>query len=125
MNKNQPNLPKTTYMLVDTKKPDTYPWCEVGRRVTVLSSQLCREDLMVSGRLFHSVTPRPVQEVKAAVGGEVKPVSTSAVISNVSNNILAEEGRLFISGLKQIVLMFLNIFFLRPSYFLPCQFISI
>ena len=108
-------------MLVDTKKPDTYPWCEVGRRVTVLSSQLCREDLMVSGRLFHSVTPRPVQEVKAAVGGEVRPVSTSAV----SNNILAEEGRLFISGLKQIVLMFLNNFFLRPSYFLPCQFISI
>ena len=94
-------------MLVDTEKPDTYPSCEVGRRVTVLSSQLCSEDLMVSGRLFHSVTPRPVQEVKAAVGGEVRPVSTSAV----SNNILAAEGRLFISGLKQIVLMFLNNFF--------------
>ena len=100
-------------MLVDTEKLDTYTWCEVGRRVTVLSSQLCREDLMVSGRLFHSVTPRPVQEVKAAVGGEVRPVSTSAVISNVSNNILAAEGRLFISGLKQIVLMFLNNFFFK------------
>ena len=52
------------------------------RTVTVPSSQLCREDLMVAVSVFHCVTARPVHEVKEAVGGELNPVATIAVNNN-------------------------------------------
>ena len=49
----------------------------------VPSSQLCRECLMVAGSVFHSVTPRPVQELKAAVGGELVTVPTIFTINTI------------------------------------------
>ena len=61
------------------------------RTVTVPSSQLCREDLMVAWSVFHSVTARPVHEVKEAVGGEVNPVAT-IVVNNNNNNMWLTNG---------------------------------
>ena len=50
----------------------------------VPSSQLAREDLMVAVSVLHSVTPRPVQELKAAVVvGELLTLSTILTIVNI------------------------------------------
>ena len=56
--------------------------------MTGLRSQLVREFLMVAGSLVHSVTPRPLHEVKmkVSVGPELSPGITIAVIIN--NNML-------------------------------------
>ena len=56
----------------------------VARTVMVPSSQLAREDLMVAGSVLHSVTPRPVQELKAAVVvGELLTLSTILTILTI------------------------------------------